>query len=210
MVFRSDRDDWVQSMAMAGIGFTFIPEFAVTMPGLRVRPLIEPEIVRTIQVVTVRGRPHAPAVGAFVREILAFSWANAGSPELRALPAHAQAGGERMVVGAAGDLAVVAQVDRGRAAMWCVAEKPTTAALRSGVAPNTVKELAGAPAKAAVIGRAVSANSCSQPSRSARSSLRSLPQADRRRGEVGADRGALRVGGLLRHVEAERAARPTR
>ena len=62
---------------MAGMGFTFIPEFAVTMPGLEVRPLIEPEIVRTIQVVTVHGRPHAPAVGAFVREILAFPWANA-------------------------------------------------------------------------------------------------------------------------------------
>ena len=41
------------------------------------RPLIEPEIVRTIQVVTVRGRPHVPAVGAFVREILAFPWVNA-------------------------------------------------------------------------------------------------------------------------------------
>ena len=77
IVFRSDRDDWVQSMAMAGIGFTFIPEYAVTMPGLRVRPLIEPEITRTIQVVTVRGRPHVPAVAAFVREILAFNWANA-------------------------------------------------------------------------------------------------------------------------------------
>ena len=71
IVFRSDRDDWVQSMAMAGIGFTFIPEYAVTMPGLRVRPLIEPELTRTIQVVTVRGRPHVPAVAAFVREILA-------------------------------------------------------------------------------------------------------------------------------------------
>ena len=79
IVFRSDRDDWVQSMAMAGMGFTFIPEFAVTMPGLKVRPLIEPEIVRTIQVVTVRGRPHAPAVGAFVREILAFPWVNASA-----------------------------------------------------------------------------------------------------------------------------------
>jgi LysR family transcriptional regulator, hydrogen peroxide-inducible genes activator len=78
IVFRSDRDDWVQSMAMAGLGFTFIPEFAVTMPGLRVRPLIDPEITRTIQVVTVRGRPHVPAVGAFVREVLAFPWVNAG------------------------------------------------------------------------------------------------------------------------------------
>lgn len=64
---------------MAGLGFTFIPEFAVTLPGLRVRPLIEPDIVRSIQVVTVRGRPHVPAVGAFVREILAFAWMNAGT-----------------------------------------------------------------------------------------------------------------------------------
>src|SRR5215475_6064006 len=79
MVFRSDRDDWVQSMVMAGLGFTFIPEFAVTMPGLKVRPLIEPEIVRSIQVVTVRGRPHLPAVAAFVREILAYGWATASS-----------------------------------------------------------------------------------------------------------------------------------
>jgi DNA-binding transcriptional LysR family regulator len=76
IVFRSDRDDWVQSMALAGFGFTFIPEHAVTMPGLRVRPLIDPEIGRTIQVVTVRGRPHLPAVGAFVREVLAYSWAS--------------------------------------------------------------------------------------------------------------------------------------
>ena len=79
IVFRSDRDDWVQSMVLAGFGFTFIPEYAVTMPGLRVRPLIDPEITRTIQVVTVRGRPHVPAVGAFVREVLAFPWGNVGS-----------------------------------------------------------------------------------------------------------------------------------
>jgi LysR family transcriptional regulator, hydrogen peroxide-inducible genes activator len=79
IVFRSDRDDWVQSMTMAGLGFTFIPEHAVTMPGLRVRPLIDPEISRTIQVVTVRGRPHVPCVGAFVREILAFNWSSAAA-----------------------------------------------------------------------------------------------------------------------------------
>jgi LysR family transcriptional regulator, hydrogen peroxide-inducible genes activator len=77
IVFRSDRDDWVQSMVLAGLGFTFIAEYAVTAPGLCVRPLIDPEISRTIQVVTVRGRPHVPSVSAFVREVLAFPWANA-------------------------------------------------------------------------------------------------------------------------------------
>ena len=70
----SNRDDWIQSMVMAGLGFTYIPEFAVTMPNLVTRPLVEPEVLRTIQLVTVRGRPHSPAVGAFVREARRHSW----------------------------------------------------------------------------------------------------------------------------------------
>ena len=56
-----------------------------------------------------------------------------------------------------------------------LAGSPITAESRCGVAPKTVKAADGAPANAAVIGRPVSANSCSQPSRSARSSVRSLP-----------------------------------
>jgi DNA-binding transcriptional LysR family regulator len=69
--YRSERDDWIQVMALAGLGFTFIPEFAITVSGLEVRPLIEPEVQRTVNVVTVRGRPHSPAVGAFVRTAMA-------------------------------------------------------------------------------------------------------------------------------------------
>jgi len=72
--YTSDRDDWVQSMVMAGLGFTFIPEYAVTMPQIATRPLIEPEVWRTVQFVTVRGRPHSPAVGAFVRAAREQAW----------------------------------------------------------------------------------------------------------------------------------------
>ena len=46
---------------------------------------------------------------------------------------------------------------------------------RPGGAANTVKALPGAPAKAAVIGRPVSANSCIQPSLNPRSSFLSSP-----------------------------------
>jgi len=72
--YSSNRDDWVQSMVMAGLGFTYIPEFAVTMPKLVIRPLVEPEVWRTVQLVTVRGRPHAPAVGAFVHAARKYAW----------------------------------------------------------------------------------------------------------------------------------------
>ena len=70
--YRSERDDWIQVMALAGLGFTFIPEFAVTVSGLVTRPLIDPEVIRQVNLVTVRGRPHSPSVGAFVRTAIAL------------------------------------------------------------------------------------------------------------------------------------------
>jgi DNA-binding transcriptional LysR family regulator len=73
-VFSSTRDDWVQGMISAGLGIGFFPEFSVTHPGLVARRLIDPEFARTIMLVTVRGRPHAPAVGAFVEAARAFRW----------------------------------------------------------------------------------------------------------------------------------------
>jgi LysR family transcriptional regulator, hydrogen peroxide-inducible genes activator len=73
-MYASERDDWIQCMAMAGLGFTLIPEFAVTVPGLVTRPLIEPEVQRHVKLVTVRGRPHSPAVGAFVHEARRYPW----------------------------------------------------------------------------------------------------------------------------------------
>jgi len=73
-VFSSPRDEWVQKMIKAGLGFGFFPEYCVTDPDLVVRPLIEPGYSRTIYLATVRGRPHSPAVGAFVREARRHSW----------------------------------------------------------------------------------------------------------------------------------------
>lgn len=73
-VFRSERDDWVLGMVRAGLGIGFFPEFSVPAGDLVVRPLIDPEFVRTIYLLTVRGRPHSPAVGAFVHRAKANAW----------------------------------------------------------------------------------------------------------------------------------------
>jgi len=73
-VFSSPRDDWVQKMIKAGLGFGFFPEYSVTDSDLVVRPLIEPEYSRTIYLATVRGRPHSPAIGAFVKAARHHSW----------------------------------------------------------------------------------------------------------------------------------------
>jgi DNA-binding transcriptional LysR family regulator len=76
-VFSSPRDDWVQGMIKAGLGFGFFPESCITDPDLVVRPLIEPTFSRTIYLATVRGRPHSTAVGAFVRQARGHAWPSA-------------------------------------------------------------------------------------------------------------------------------------
>lgn len=72
--FRSEREDWVQAMVLARIGFAFMPECSVTLPDLLQRPLIEPEVSRTISMLSVPGRPHSPATAAMLRAAKAFQW----------------------------------------------------------------------------------------------------------------------------------------
>jgi DNA-binding transcriptional LysR family regulator len=72
--FRSEREDWVQAMVLAGIGFAFMPEYSVTLPGLSQRPLVEPEVARTVAAATMPGRAKAPATAAFLRAMQGFAW----------------------------------------------------------------------------------------------------------------------------------------
>lgn len=72
--FRSEREDWVQAMVLAGIGFAFMPEYSVSLPGLMQRPLIEPEVERQIAAVTVPGRKFSPGLESFMRAATGFSW----------------------------------------------------------------------------------------------------------------------------------------
>lgn len=83
-VFSSTRDEWVQKMIKAGLGFGFFPEYCVTDPSLIIRPLIEPGYSRTIYLATVRGRPHSPAIGAFVSAARNHAWPVSAIPSLQA------------------------------------------------------------------------------------------------------------------------------
>lgn len=77
--YRSERDDWVAAMVMAGLGVGSAPANAILVPGLQARRMVEPEFVRSVCVATVRGRPHSPAVGALVRSAMAWRAAHADS-----------------------------------------------------------------------------------------------------------------------------------
>ena len=72
--YRSEREDWIQTMVMAGLGVCFIPEFSTVLPGLPLRPVVEPEVVRRVSLVAVSGRRHSPALATFLRAIKAYRW----------------------------------------------------------------------------------------------------------------------------------------
>ncbi len=74
VTYRSEREDWIQTMVTAGLGICFLPEFSPTLPGLRCRPLIDPEVAREVSLVTIAGRRYSPAVATFIRAIGAYRW----------------------------------------------------------------------------------------------------------------------------------------
>ena len=73
-VYQSERDDWILAMVASGMGYGFMPKSSATYPGVVARPLVEPDFWRTVNLVSVRGRPHSPAFGAFVREVMRAKW----------------------------------------------------------------------------------------------------------------------------------------
>jgi DNA-binding transcriptional LysR family regulator len=72
--FRSDREDWVQSMVLAGLGFAFMPQHSVTLPGILTRPLVDPPVVRSVVAAEVRGRTRSPVAKLFFEALHAYAW----------------------------------------------------------------------------------------------------------------------------------------
>jgi DNA-binding transcriptional LysR family regulator len=89
-VYKTERDDWIFAMVRSGLGFGFMPRYSVTDSGVVARPLIDPEFWRTVNLVTVRGRQHSPAVGALVREAMRVKWI--GEPAIAVKEAEGRLG----------------------------------------------------------------------------------------------------------------------
>lgn len=93
VVFRSERDDWVLAMIASGQGFGFMPASCISIAGVVARPLVEPEIWREVNLVTVRGRPHSPALAAFVKQAAQVDWTGGGTLQENAPPDSAVVAG---------------------------------------------------------------------------------------------------------------------
>lgn len=71
---RSERDDWIQSLVAAGLGFTVMPEYSSIMPGVVARPIVDPEFRRVVSLVTVQARTATKIEKAFFAGIRAYAW----------------------------------------------------------------------------------------------------------------------------------------
>ena len=72
--YRSEREDWIQTMVAAGMGVCFLPEFSASHPGVVIRPVREPEVSREVCLVTVSGRRWSPPLASFVQAIRQYRW----------------------------------------------------------------------------------------------------------------------------------------
>jgi DNA-binding transcriptional LysR family regulator len=70
--FRSEREDWIQDLVAAGLGFAFMPEYSVGHEGVASRPLVDPAVERAVAMVEMRGHQRSPSAQAFALELQAF------------------------------------------------------------------------------------------------------------------------------------------
>jgi DNA-binding transcriptional LysR family regulator len=74
--FRSAREDWVQSMVLAGVGYAVMPEYSVTHPELLTRPLAKPGLVREVALLYRSNAAVHQELERFVETARDFKWAN--------------------------------------------------------------------------------------------------------------------------------------
>lgn len=77
VVFSSEREDWIQALILSGQGVAIVPETMGCLPGIITRPLVDPQVQRTISLVTRRGRQLSDLGLAFMRGAATRRWSRA-------------------------------------------------------------------------------------------------------------------------------------
>ncbi|MGB8842138.1 MAG: LysR family transcriptional regulator [Aliidongia sp.] len=78
MVYQTVRADWIQALVVEDYGICILPEYSVMTEGVLTLPVLDPEVVRAVSLVTVAGRRHAPVVVKFIRHATTYRWPSMG------------------------------------------------------------------------------------------------------------------------------------
>lgn len=74
VVFRSEREDWIQTLIHDGVGVSVIPRFSLLEPELGHRPIVEPTMSRMVELAMVSDTEVSPALERLIAEASAYEW----------------------------------------------------------------------------------------------------------------------------------------
>ncbi len=74
VVFRCEREDWIQSIVSEGMGVSLIPRYSLARSGLEHRPVCNPPLSRTVEFVTANHNPPKPVLNLFVEQVTNYKW----------------------------------------------------------------------------------------------------------------------------------------
>lgn len=74
IAFRSEREDWIQTMVAGGFGISFVPEFSPLMPGISLRPFSDHRIEREVSLVHLADSALNPSALEFAKFAVDWRW----------------------------------------------------------------------------------------------------------------------------------------
>lgn len=74
VVFRSEREDWIQSLVYDGVGVSMIPRYSLLRPELDYRPIVDPPLSRSVELAFVDEEEVSPGLARLIEESMAYEW----------------------------------------------------------------------------------------------------------------------------------------
>lgn len=83
VVFRSQREDWIQSLIRDGVGVSVIPQFSLLRPELEFRPITDPALSRKVEFAVVDQPEVTAALNILIEQVRLYDWQVDKQPSTR-------------------------------------------------------------------------------------------------------------------------------
>lgn len=74
VAFKSEREDWIQSLIRDGVGVSMIPKYSLLQPELDHRPIVDPPLTRKVELAIVDDADASPALNRLIEETTFYDW----------------------------------------------------------------------------------------------------------------------------------------
>jgi LysR family transcriptional regulator, hydrogen peroxide-inducible genes activator len=74
VVFRCEREDWIQSIVREGMGVSLIPRYSLLRSDLEHRRVSNPPLSRTVEFVTANHDTPKPVLNLFIEQVKNYTW----------------------------------------------------------------------------------------------------------------------------------------